>query len=220
MLDSLPREERELLEGMLHRRAYRRGEVVFHAGDPGDTLHIVRRGHAKIVVPSEMGEEAVLTVVRPGDLFGEITLLDGESRSATVVALEDLETATLSRAAFRDLLRRSPATVEVLLAAMACTIRRLTTEVADLMFLDLRGRLAKKLLELAEMHGGQLPDGSTEIQVQLTQEELAGMIGATRPRVNRLLGFFENEGLIGRHGRSIAILKPRALRYWIGGVED
>ena len=220
MLDRLPGAERELLEGMLHRRTYRRGEVVFHQGDSGDTLHIVRHGHAKIVVPSEVGDEAVLTVVQPGDMFGEITLLDGEARSATVVALEDLETATLSRLAFRDLMRRSPATVEVLLAAMAATIRRLTTEVADLMFLDLRGRLAKKLLELAETHGATLPDGSTQIQVQLTQEELAGMIGATRPRVNRLLGFFEDGGLIGRQGRSIAILNPRALRYWTSGAED
>jgi CRP/FNR family transcriptional regulator/CRP/FNR family cyclic AMP-dependent transcriptional regulator len=205
---------------MLHRRAYRRGEVVFHAGDPGDTLHIVRRGHAKIVVPSEAGEEAVLTVVRSGDLFGEITLLDGEPRSATVVALEDLETATLSRMAFRDLMRRSPATVEILLAEMAATIRRLTTDVVDLMFLDLRGRLAKKLLELAETHGATLPDGSTQIQVHFTQEELAGMIGATRPRVNQLLGFFEDGGLIGRQGRSITILKPDSLGYWTGGVEN
>jgi CRP/FNR family transcriptional regulator/CRP/FNR family cyclic AMP-dependent transcriptional regulator len=88
------------------------------------------------------------------------------------------------------------------------------------MFLDLRGRLAKKLLELAETHGAARPDGSTEIQVHLTQEELAGMIGATRPRVNRLLGFFEDEGLIRRQGRSIVVLKPRALRYWTGGGVD
>jgi CRP/FNR family transcriptional regulator, cyclic AMP receptor protein len=179
---------------MLHRRAYRRGEVVLHQGDPGDTLQFIRRRHGKIVVPSEVGEEAVLIAVRPGDMLGEITLQDGEARSATVVALEDLETATLSRMAFRDLMRRSPATVEVLLAAMAATIRRLTTEVADLMFLDLRGRLTKKLLELAETHGGQLPDGSTEIQVQLTQEELAGMIGSTRPPRQSAAGLLRGRG--------------------------
>src|SRR5919109_3019777 len=131
MLESLPPNDRELLQSLLRRRRYRRGEVVFHQGDPGDTLHIVRRGYLKIVVPSEAGGEGVLAVVGPGALFGEITLLDGAPRSATVIALEDVETATLGRAAFRDLLRRSPDAAEALLAAMAGTIRRLTAEVTD-----------------------------------------------------------------------------------------
>ena len=217
MLESLPPNDRELLQSLLRRRRYRRGEVVFHQGDPGDTLHIVRRGYLKVVVPSEAGGEGVLAVVGPGALFGEITLLDGAPRSATVVALEDVETATLGRAAFRDLLRRSPDVAESLLAAMAGTIRRLTAEVTDLMFLDLRARLVHKLLELAEGHGVRLPDGAVEIRVQLTQEELAGMIGATRPRVNTLLGFFEDQGVVGRSGRHLVLVKPDRLRYWAGG---
>ncbi len=157
----------------------------------------------------------MLTVVGPGDLFGELTLLDGAPRSATVVALEDVETATLSRADFQALLRRNPALAEAILATLARTIRRLSDEVTDLMFLDLRGRLAKKLLELAEAHGERV-GGSTEIHLSLTQEELAGMIGATRPRVNRILGFFEDRGAIVRRGRSIAVVKPEVLRHWEG----
>ena len=146
MLRGLSAAERGALAALLRRRRYRRDEVVFHQGDPGETLHLVRSGRLKVVNPGESGEEAVLTIVGPGDLFGELTLLDGGPRSATVVALEEVETATLSRADFLALLRRNPPVVEALLAALARTIRRLTEEVTDLMFLDLRGRLVKKLL--------------------------------------------------------------------------
>jgi len=129
------------------------------------------------------------------------------------VALEPVETAVLSRAEFLGLLRRSPAVVDGLLATLAQTIRRLSEEVADLTFLDLHARLAKKLLDLSETHG-QAADGSIEIQVPLTQEELASMIGATRPRVNKLLGLYEDRGAIARRGRLILILKPELLRGW------
>jgi len=214
MLQGLPEAELERLAASLRRRTYQRGEVVCHLGDPGQTLHLVRQGHLKIVVPTETGEEGVLTVVGPGDLFGEMALLDGGPRSATVVALEPVETATLSRDDFLLLLRRSPAAVEGLLSSLAQAIRRLSDEVTDLMFLDLRGRLVKKLLELAETHG-RASDGAIEIQVPLTQEELAGMIGATRPRVNRLLGFFEDRGVIQQRGRRIVVLDPTALGRWV-----
>ena len=215
ILGVLPPAERRALREAMRVHRYRDGEVVFHQGDPGDTLHLVHRGHLKIQIPGENGEEAVLTVVGPGDIFGELTLLDDAPRSATVVALEDVETATLSRDDFRALLRRNPAVAEAVLAALARTIRRLSADVTDLMFLDLRGRLAKKLLELAEAHGARDGD-STEIRLSLTQEELAGMVGATRPRVNKLLGFFEDRGAITRRGRWIAIVESDVLRHWQG----
>jgi CRP/FNR family cyclic AMP-dependent transcriptional regulator len=213
VLRGLPREELEGLASTMHRRTYRRGEAVFHQGDPGQALHVVYRGRLKIVLPGQHGEEAVLTIVGPGDLFGDLALLDGAPRSASVVALEPVETAVLSRADFVGLLRRSPTVVDGLLATLAQTIRRLSEEVADLTFLDLHARLAKKLLELAEAHGRPV-DGALEIQVPLTQEELASMIGATRPRVNKLLGLYEDRGAIARRGRHVLILKPELLRGW------
>ena len=219
LVASLSETDRELLQGRLRRRTFRRGEVVFHRGDPGDTLHVVRRGRLKIATLTESGEEAILTVLGPDDLFGEITLLDGGPRSATVVALEEVETATLSRRDFLDLLRSSPGAVEAVLAAMAGTIRRLSDEVADLMYLDLRGRLAKKLTELAAVHGSPPDDGWVEIVAPLTQEELAGLIGATRPRVNALLGFFEDQQALSRRGRRIAV-RPAELQLWGGEIDD
>jgi CRP/FNR family transcriptional regulator, cyclic AMP receptor protein len=213
VLRSLPSEELAQLAAMMSRHAYRRGEAIFHQGDPGVALHLISDGHVKVVLWGETGDEVILTVLGPGELVGEMALLDGEPRSATVVALEPVQTAALLRADFLAFLRRSPAAVEGLVAGLARTIRRLSAEVGDLATLDLHGRLAKKLLELAEAHG-RPADGAIEIQVPLTQEELAGMIGSTRPRVNRLLGFYEDRGAIARRARRIVILEPDVLRRW------
>ena len=213
VVGSLPAAELERLAPALKRRSFRRGETLYHQGDPGHVLHVVLEGRVKVVLPSETGEEAVLTVLGPGDVHGEMALLDGEPRSATVIALEAVVSATLSREDFLDLLRRSPSAVEGVLAGLASTIRRLSAEVGDLMFLDLQGRLAKKLLELADTHGKNDGDG-IEIQATLTQEDLAGMIGATRPRVNQLLGSFEDRGAIARKGRRIVILREDVLSRW------
>jgi CRP/FNR family transcriptional regulator/CRP/FNR family cyclic AMP-dependent transcriptional regulator len=213
VLGLLPRAELEALLPTLRRRSYRRGETLYHQGDPGSVVHVMLEGRAKVVIPSESGEEAVLTVLGPGDVHGEMALLDGEPRSATVVALEAVVTAIISRESFLDLLKRSPGAVEGVLAGLARTIRRLSSEVGDLMFLDLQGRLAKKLLELADIHGHESEDG-IEIQAALTQEDLAGMIGATRPRVNQLLGSFEDRGAISRRNRRIVIRRHDVLSRW------
>jgi CRP/FNR family cyclic AMP-dependent transcriptional regulator len=216
VLRGLPRAELEQLATTMRRRAYARGEAVCHLGDPGEALHVVYAGRLKVVLPTAEGEEAVLNVVGPGDVVGDLALLDGGPRSATVIALEPVETGVLGRAEFLALLRRSPAAVDGLLASLAGVIRRLSDEVADLQFLDLHGRLAKKLLELAEAHGRPVVGGSIEIAVPLTQGELAGMIGATRPRVNKLLGLYEDRGAITRRGRQIVLLQPDILRAWSG----
>jgi CRP/FNR family transcriptional regulator, cyclic AMP receptor protein len=213
VLRDLPRQELEQLAAGMRHRTYRRGEVVFHQGDTGKTLHVVCQGRLKVVLPSEGGEEAVLAIIGPGDLFGEMALLDGGPRSATVEALEPVETTTLDREDFLELLERSPPAVRGLLAALARTIRQTDEDVGDLVFLDLQARLAKKLLELAEAHGRPSDGaGGTEIALPITQEDLAGMIGATRPTVNRLLSYYEERGVIARGSRRIIVQKPEVLR--------
>jgi CRP/FNR family transcriptional regulator/CRP/FNR family cyclic AMP-dependent transcriptional regulator len=212
VLRALPRPELQQLAAAMRPRLYRRGEVVFHQDDPGQTLHLVCRGHLKIVRCSQAGAEAVLAIVGPSDLFGEMALLDGGPRSATVVALEPVETATLHRTDLLELLRRSPAAVEGLLAALVGTIRKASESAADLMFLDQPGRLAKKLAELAETHGRRSAHHQVEIEIPLTQDELAAMIGATRTRVNRLLSFYEAQGIVALGRRRIVIRDSEALR--------
>jgi CRP-like cAMP-binding protein len=179
--------------------------VLFHEGDPGDALFIVTSGAVKVVVPSEEGEEAILATVGRGDFLGELALLDGAPRSASAIALEPAEALTLPRAQFRTLVAGQPAIRDALLAALAGELRRLTTHVAELHFLDLTGRLASRLACLAVEHGEALPDGSIRLDAPLTQSELASMIGATRQSVNKLLGEFEAGGLLRIERDSILV---------------
>jgi CRP/FNR family cyclic AMP-dependent transcriptional regulator len=198
-------ESLQAISGTLRSRRFRRGEVLFHEGDPGDALFIVTSGAVKVVVPSEEGEEAILATLRRGDFLGELALLDGAPRSASAIALEPTEVLTLPRSQFRTLVASQPAIRDALLAALAGELRRLTTHVAELHFLDLTGRLAARLARLAAEHGERLPNGSIRLDAPLTQSDLAAMIGATRQSVNKLLGEFEADGLLRIERDSILV---------------
>ena len=139
----------------MRSRRFRRGEVIFHAGDPGDALFIIVSGEVKISLPSESGDEAILVRLQPGDVFGELALLDGAPRSATATALGAVETVVLPRDRFRDLIAEEPAVRDALLASLAAELRRLTTQVEELHFLDITGRLAACLVRLAADHGDE-----------------------------------------------------------------
>jgi CRP-like cAMP-binding protein len=179
----------------LTTRRYRRGEVIFHQGDPGDALHVVTSGSVKIVLPSPEGEEAIIATVRPGDFFGELSLLDGEPRSATATAIDATQTSTLPRAVFLDLLDVHPSLRDALLQGVARELRRLTAHAEELHFLDLAGRLARRLVRLGEDSAGDA-SGPITLDWPYTQTDLAGMIGGTRQSVNRLLSDLIGDGLI------------------------
>ena len=211
LLANLPPEALGRLATVARRRTYRRGEVIFHQGDPGDSLHFLTEGRVKVVLDAESGDEAVIAILGPGDSFGELALIDGEPRSATVETLEPVQTVSLARADFLALVRTSPQLAERLMITLAGMVRKADETMADLVFLDLEGRLVKKLLELAEAHGRDV-DGAIEIELPMTQEDLAAMIGATRASVNKLLGWYEDHGAIRRRGRRIAIFDKERLR--------
>jgi CRP-like cAMP-binding protein len=179
----------------LRRRRFRRGEVIMHQGDPGDSLHVVASGAVKIVLPSAEGEEAIIATLRPGDFFGELALLDGAPRSATATSLEQSEMLVLPRAVFMDLLDNLPGLRDALLAGLARELRRLTGHVEELHFLDLAGRLAMRLTRLAT-EAEPDAEGSVRLDWPYTQSDLAAMIGGTRQSVNRLLSQLVDEGLI------------------------
>jgi CRP-like cAMP-binding protein len=180
--------------GHLLRRRFRRDEVVFHQGDPGDSLHVLASGSRKVTLPSLDGEEAIIASLRPGDFFGELALLDGAPRSATVVALEPSETMVLSRPAFRALIEADAPVRDALLAGLSRELRRLTGQVEELHFLDLAGRLASRLARLAR----EVNPTSNEVTLgwRYTQSDVAAMIGATRQSVNKLLADLVADGLI------------------------
>jgi CRP/FNR family transcriptional regulator, cyclic AMP receptor protein len=177
----------------LRRRRFRRNEVVFHQGDPGDSLHIIADGAVKIVLPSAEGEEAIIATLRVGDFFGELALLDGAPRSATVTALEPTETLVLPRDVFHDLLDRDASLREALLAGVAAELRRLTGQVEELHFLDLAGRLSMRLVRLAR-DVEPAATGEVRLDWPFTQSDLAAMIGGTRQSVNKLLVDLVHDG--------------------------
>lgn len=186
----------ERLAASMRSRRFRRGEVIFHIGDPGDALFVIVSGDVKISLPSETGDEAILATLRPGDVFGELALLDGAPRSASATALGPTETVVLPRDRFRELLAMEAGFRDALLASIAGELRRLTRHVEELHFLDITGRLAARLVRLAEEAGTPLPDGDIQLRANLTQADLAAMVGCTRQSVNKLLGQFTDDGLV------------------------
>jgi len=199
------------LEAEARVRRFRRGEVLFHQGDPGDALFIVARGAVKISLSSDEGDEAIITTARPGEFFGELALLDGAPRSATATALEPTETIVLSRLRFRELLATEPALRDALFATLARELRQLTTHVQELHFLDITGRLAARLVRLAATDGASSADGTIRLDAPLTQGDLGSMIGATRQTVNKLLGIFVEDKLLRLDRDAIVILDHEGL---------
>jgi CRP/FNR family transcriptional regulator, cyclic AMP receptor protein len=197
------------LARQLRRRRFRRGEVIFHQGDPGESLHVVSTGAVKIVLPSTEGDEAIIATLRPGDFFGELALLDGAPRSATAVAIEPCETMVLPRAAFRELLDSDPGLRDALLSGLAHELRRLTSHVEELHFLDLAGRLAIRLARLAR----ESDPTSREVRLDwpYTQSDLANMIGGTRQSVNKLLSGLVERGLVDIERDTLIVRDVEAL---------
>lgn len=201
----LDRDALERLTGSMRSRRFRRGEVIFHLGDPGDALFVIMSGDVKISLPSETGEEAILATLGSGAVFGELALLDGAPRSASATALTATETVVLPRDRFRELIATEAGVRDALLASIAGELRRLTTHVEELHFLDITGRLAARLVRLAQDGGTRTADGGIRLRKNLTQGDLAAMVGCTRQSVNKLLGQFTDDGMIRLEREGIVV---------------
>jgi CRP/FNR family transcriptional regulator/CRP/FNR family cyclic AMP-dependent transcriptional regulator len=207
---NLKREEASELASRLVLRRYGIGQIIFHHGDPGGLLYIISCGKVKIAHSTPDGQEALLAILGSGDFFGELALLDDSPRSATAEALEPTLTLTLHRTDFRRYLGSNPDFAMHVLQSMARNIRRLNSQLSDIFFLDLPGRLARTLLRLADRHGHPVEDGIL-IALTLTQTDLAEMTGATRVSINKALGRFRRAGWVRAKGRRFTILDRAAL---------
>jgi len=194
--------DRLTLAAKMRPRQFGRDEVVFHRDDPAGQVFLITSGTVKVSIPDEQGHEVVVALERGGDVFGDLALFDDGPRSATVTALTETHTLALARQDFISTLERNPDAMRRMLALLVKTIRHSTGHIEDLVFLDLPGRVAKCLLDLAEAAGSD--------QVDLTQEDLAAFVGATRVSVNRVLADLEKRGAI-KIGRRNIQLKERAL---------
>jgi len=201
----------EQLAQLVRRRTYHRNETIFHKGDPGNGLYMITNGQVKVVLPSETGEEAVLAVLEAGDFFGELALFDGLPRSATVVTVQNAEVLLLHRDDFLEFVARNPETAIALFAVLSRRLRATDELIEDAIFLDVPGRLAKRLLDLADRHGKKT-DVGVEIDLKLTQQDLAAMVGATRESVNKHLGWMRDHRLIQLDRQRIVLLRPDELR--------
>ncbi len=206
--------DEDLLRRLANRfiqRSYKRGHRIFHQGDPGDAFFVLVEGLVKVFVTSEDGEEMVLATLKPRDTFGEVSVVDGGPRSASAEVVEAATVLALTRPALLDVLREEPAAMEVLLRALGRLVRRLTEQAADLVFLDLHGRVAKLLLSLAETSDEDAGEQKV-LDLHLTQSDLAGMVGGSRQSVNQILHLFERRGYIDLQGRKIVVKSPERLR--------
>lgn len=211
LFSSLSDEDRTALAKHLQRRAFRAGVAIFHKDQAGDALYVVETGRVRLFVPTEGGEEFTVDLAGPGDVFGEMALLDGLPRSASAETLEKTTTLVLSR---HDFLRQLEATPTLAIAILDLVSRRLrnTLEYAEsLAFHDLHARVARALLGLAQRYGAKVTKG-VEIEIEMTQSDLARMVAATRERVNRALAAFRDQGLLEIRGKKIVVLHPDKLR--------
>ena len=198
-------EAAESLASSLQYADYSRGEIVFSEGEQGDTLFILMSGKVKIGRRAADGRENMLSVMGPSDMFGELSLFDPGPRTATATVLTEGRLAHLSHAALRPWLSDRPEIAEQLLRVLARRLRRTNDALADLIFTDVPGRVAKALLGLSERFGSQEADG-LRVRHDLTQEELAQLVGASRETVNKALADFASRGWLRVDSRAVTIL--------------
>jgi CRP/FNR family transcriptional regulator, cyclic AMP receptor protein len=198
------------LASALTTRAVVRGHVVFQEGEKGDRLLVVLDGKIKISRAAADGRENLLAVLGPGEMFGELSLFDPGPRTATATAITESTLASLDHDDLRPLLLAQPTVAAQFLRALAERLRRTNEAMADLVFSDVPGRVAKALLDLAERFGDESSDGVL-VRHDLTQEELAQLVGASRETVNKALSEFANRGWIRLEGRSVLLLDRERL---------
>jgi CRP/FNR family transcriptional regulator/CRP/FNR family cyclic AMP-dependent transcriptional regulator len=197
-------QELEALAGSLGKRTFAKGMIIFHKEGVGQTLYVIESGKVRIFILSESGEEITVNIYGPGDVFGEFSLLDGLPRSAGALALEKTVTLTLHRDDFLRHLDAYPRMARSIMKVLTTRLRYTTLQAETLSFLDVYGRVAAKLLELADRYGVQKE--GIEIELRLTQTELATWVTASRESVNKVLGAFREQGLIEIEGQRITIL--------------
>jgi len=202
--------DRQRVVALCSRKKLGPRQVVFHQGDPGREMYIVLSGRLKVSVTSEDGKELSFFILQENDIFGELALLDGERRSATVSTIEPCELMVLSHADFRSLLAENQLIGLKLLSVLAGRVRATTALYESSVFIEIPGRLATKLLELARKHGIEEGDGVL-IDLKLSQYELGTLVNATRESVNKQLKAWEGQGLIEIRKGRIFIARPNVL---------
>lgn len=208
ILTAVSEEDRRQILTTARRRRFAEDEVIFHEGDPGASLHLLAKGRVAVRVTTPLGDTATLNLLGPGDAFGELALLSRTAtRTATVVALEPVETLSLHRDQFEQLRDRYPPIERFLSEALATRVEQLSEQLLEALFVPADKRVVRRLLSAAGVYGG-VAAGTV---VHLTQEDLAGLAGTTRPTVNRVLQRAADDQAVKLGRGKIEIVAPTIL---------
>ncbi|MDO5049139.1 MAG: Crp/Fnr family transcriptional regulator [Actinomycetaceae bacterium] len=205
LFEGLDEEQQRSLRAKMGQTTLRRGEVLFEEGEQGNRLYIITEGKVKLGHTSLDGRENLLAVLGPGEIIGELTLFDPGPRSTTATAVSPVTLLHLDHADLIGILDTNPTMGKHMLRALARRLRRTNESLADLVFSDVPGRVAKALLDLADRFGTPTDEG-VHVPHDLTQEELAQLVGASRETVNKSLADFVSRGWIQLEGRAVTLL--------------
>ena len=200
----------EALARTLEPVEFPRGYAMFTEGEPGDRLYIILSGKVKIGRRAPDGRENLLWVAGPSDMFGELSIFDPGPRTSSATTVTETKAVSLDRPGLRKWINERPEIAEQLLRVLARRLRRTNDTLADLIFTDVPGRVAKELLRLARRFGTQ-DGGLLRVTHDLTQEEIAQLVGASRETVNKALADFAHRGWLRLEGKTVLILEPDRL---------
>ena len=211
LFEALDEEETKALRAGVTEVELARGDRLFDEGDDGDRLYVVLDGKIKLTRAAGDGRENLTSVLGPGEMFGELSLFDPRPRTMGAAAVTDARLAALAHDELRSWLADRPDVAMHLLRALVRRLRRTNDVLSDLVFTDVPGRVAKALLDLAQRFGTQ-EEGGLLVNHDLTQEELAQLVGASRETVNKALADFVARGWIQLHPKSVLLIDPERMR--------
>ena len=200
----------EALAQSLDPVEFPRGHVIFAEGEPGDRLYIIQSGKVKLGRKSPDGRENLLAIMGPADMFGELSIFDPGPRTSSATTVTEVRALAMDRTALREWISKRPEIAEQLLRVLARRLRRTNNMLAELIFTDVPGRVARALLQFAQRFGSQ-EAGLLRVTHDLTQEEIAQFVGASRETVNKALADFASRGWLRLEPRSVVIMDVERL---------
>jgi CRP-like cAMP-binding protein len=210
LFDGLRGADLERVAARLNRKNYSAGVTLFHQDMPGLMLYMIAQGHVRVFGVGLTGQEHTLNTFRAGDVFGELSILDGKPRSASAITMTDTSVWLLSKADLDDLIERHTVVARSVIRTLTERVRTAANHVEAIIFQDVLGRLAYELHNLAGKHGSETAIG-IRIDMPLTQSDLATIVGATRESVNKSLRVLRDSGLVLLDGAEIIVQNPSAL---------
>jgi CRP/FNR family cyclic AMP-dependent transcriptional regulator len=207
LLDLLDDAERRRVRAGMARRRFPAGQAIFHEGDPGDTLHLVDRGHVAVRVTTPLGDVVTLAVLGPGQALGEMALLvGGGRRTASAVCLDAVETLAMDHATYESLRRSSAEVAAFVAAALAAQVRDLNERLVEALYVPAEQRVLRRVAELASIYRSPGTADGDPVTIALTQDDVASMAGTTRSTANRVLKAVEADGLVNLRRGAIEVL--------------